>query len=81
MKLPFDIPEPEHQFLTEMTFLTVDQVAELLQCSSRHVYRLEERGRLPRAARLGSSVRWPRHAIEDWISNGCKAIISNNSQQ
>jgi excisionase family DNA binding protein len=55
----------------EPLLLTVDQVAELIQCSTPHVYRMEKRGEIPRAVRLGASVRWPRRVIEDWIAAGC----------
>jgi excisionase family DNA binding protein len=52
--------------------LDVQQVADLLNCSTRHVYRLADAGRMPQPVRLGALVRWPRHAIEDWIAAGCK---------
>ena len=50
---------------------TVDDVADLLRCSSRTVYRLTDSGRVPRPVKLGSLVRWPRESIEDWIAQGC----------
>jgi len=51
--------------------LDVNAVAELLDCSSRHVYRLSDTGRMPAPVRLNSLVRWSRKAIEDWIASGC----------
>ena len=51
--------------------LTIDDVAKLLQCSSRQVYRLSNAERMPRPVRLGSLVRWNRQALEVWISEGC----------
>lgn len=51
--------------------LTVDQVAALLGCSARHVYRLADMGRMPRPVKLGALVRWPRAVIESWIAAGC----------
>lgn len=48
--------------------LTVDDVAGLLACSSRHVYRLTDSGRMPRPVKLGALVRWSRASIESWIS-------------
>ncbi len=53
--------------------LSAEQVAELLQCSERHVYRLSDSNRLPRPVRLGALVRWPRRAILEWIDSGCPA--------
>jgi len=51
--------------------LDVQGVAQLLNCSTRHVYRLSDAGRMPAPVKLGSLVRWPRAAIEEWISAGC----------
>ena len=51
--------------------LDVQAVAELLDCSKRHVYRLSDAGRIPAPVKLGTLVRWPRAAIEDWIAAGC----------
>jgi excisionase family DNA binding protein len=54
--------------------LDVQQVADLLNCSTRHVYRLADAGRMPQPVRLGALVRWPRQGIEDWIASGCKPV-------
>jgi excisionase family DNA binding protein len=51
--------------------LDVKQVASLLGCSERHVYRLNDTGRMPAKAKLGALARWPRQAILDWIAAGC----------
>lgn len=51
--------------------LSVDDVAALLSCSSRHVYRLADMGRMPRPVKLGALCRWSRSAILDWIGAGC----------
>lgn len=54
-----------------MALFDVQQVAKLLNCSSRHVRRLCDSGRMPRPVRLGALIRWERKAIEQWIANGC----------
>jgi len=51
--------------------LAVDDVAEMLKCSTRTVYRLSDAGRMPRPVKLGALVRWPRQAVEQWIADGC----------
>ena len=51
--------------------LDVQDVAGLLTCSSRHVYRLSDSGRMPRPVKLGALVRWRRAELEKWISDGC----------
>ena len=53
--------------------LTVHEVADLLHCSARTVYRLADSGRMPRPVRLGALVRWRRATINDWIDAGCPA--------
>ena len=53
--------------------LTVRQVAAMLGCSARHVYRLADRAAMPRPTKLGDVlVRWNRSVIEQWIADGCK---------
>ena len=54
--------------------LTVNQVASLLNCSSRHVYRLCDTKRMPAPVRLGMLVRWNRNVIEKWINAGCPPV-------
>lgn len=54
--------------------LDVRAVAALLDCSSRHVYRLADTGRLPPPIRLGSLVRWRRAELLDWLAAGCPPV-------
>ena len=54
--------------------LDAELVAKMLNCSSRHVRRLADAGRMPKPLRLGSLVRWSRRAIEQWIAEGCRAV-------
>ena len=57
--------------------LDVAAVAEMLGCSGRHVYRLADRGAMPRPVKLGSLIRWrrstgdPMTGLEDWLAAGC----------
>lgn len=53
--------------------LTVHGVAALLACSPKTVYRLVDRGRIPRPVRLGGLMRWPKPQFEQWIAEGCPA--------
>lgn len=49
--------------------LTAEQVAELLACSVRHVWRLADLGTLPKPLSLGAKLkRWPRSSIEKFIA-------------
>jgi len=51
--------------------LDVQGVADLLRCSTRHVYRLADAGKMPRAMKLGALVRWSRESVLTWIKDGC----------
>jgi excisionase family DNA binding protein len=57
--------------------LDVQAVAKMLGCSARHVYRLADRGAMPRPVKLGSLIRWRRSTgdamtgVEDWVNAGC----------
>ena len=59
---------------TDSALLDVGQVAVLLRCSQRHIYRLSDAGRMPAPVRLGALVRWSRSAVENWIAGGCKSV-------
>lgn len=48
-------------------FLTERDVAALLKCHVRTVRRLEQRGELPRALRIGGSKRFRRRDVADWL--------------
>ena len=56
--------------------LDVGTVAEMLDCSQRHVYRLSDAGRMPPPVKLGSLVRWSAAAIREWITQGCPSVRS-----
>lgn len=61
---------------TEALLLSVQKVAAMLDCSTRHVYRLEERGQMPPAVRLGNCRRWRRESVEKWIEGGCPPTLA-----
>lgn len=54
--------------------LDVRAVAALLKCSTRHVYRLSDSGRMPGPVRLGVLVRWRGSDLDAWIGGGCKPV-------
>lgn len=60
--------------------LDVQSVADMLGCSTRHVYRLSDAGRMPAPVKLGALVRWNRTAVEEWISAGCPACRKGASR-
>jgi len=54
-------------------FLTVDEVAAVLRCSARSVYRLVDSGRMLPPCRFGRLLRWHGAAFDAWVANGCPA--------
>ena len=65
----------------ESALLNVKEVAAVLGCSERHVYRLSDGGRMPRPVKLGALVRWRRHNVLDWIDSGCKPARTNKERR
>jgi len=55
----------------EPALVDVKEVAGLLNCSPRTVYRLADAGRMPAPVRLRTLVRWSREALMRWIAEGC----------
>jgi excisionase family DNA binding protein len=53
--------------------MDVEDLAALLDCSERHVYRMAETGKMPAPIRLGALVRWNQAVISAWIAAGCPA--------
>lgn len=57
---------------SRFALVNVDEVAKILDCSTAHVRRLSDAGKMPAPVRVGALVRWSRAAIETWVSDGCK---------
>lgn len=51
--------------------LDIDQVSQIVHCSTRHVSRMVAAGSMPTPIRLGTLQRWSRTAIIDWVEAGC----------
>ena len=58
-------PTPE---LSDVSFLTVAEVAAVMRVSKMTVYRLVHHGELP-AVRVGRSFRVPEQAVHDYLRN------------
>ncbi len=48
-----------------------EDVSKLLSCSTEHVRRLSDAGKMPQPRRLGRSIRWVRSEIVSWVNAGC----------
>jgi excisionase family DNA binding protein len=58
-------PNPDGR-LSEVKFLTVAEVAQVMRVSKMTVYRLVHSGELP-AVRVGRSFRVPEQAVQDYL--------------
>ena len=59
----------------DAALLDVKAVAALCGCSTRHIRRLADAGKLPRPVRLGALVRWRRQEdLVPWLAAGCPAM-------
>jgi excisionase family DNA binding protein len=76
MKTESDLSEDRQQ----PALIDVQSVAALLSCSTRHVYRLADAGRMPPPVKLGALVRWPRIAVEQWLVDGCPTVRRQSSK-
>jgi len=51
--------------------VSAEKLAELLDISTRTLWRLRAAGKLPAPVRLGGSVRWRIDEVLAWIEKGC----------
>lgn len=51
--------------------IDADEAAELLGVARATLYRLDAKGRIPRAVHLGRLRRWSRAELRRWVDAGC----------
>ena len=57
--------------------LDVNEVAAMLTCSARHVWRMADGGRFPRPISIGVKLkRWPRSAVTQWVADQAKPVTA-----
>jgi predicted DNA-binding transcriptional regulator AlpA len=55
----------------DVRLIAADQLAAMLDVSTRTVWRLLSTGRIVQPIRIGGSVRWRLDEVRDWIAKGC----------
>jgi excisionase family DNA binding protein len=70
--MPAAVASPETRSAVQPALHTADDVAALLQCSVRNVWKLADRGALPGMVRIGKLVRFRVNDVNAWIANGCQ---------
>jgi excisionase family DNA binding protein len=59
----------------DIRLIGADELAALLNVSTRTVWRLLSTGRMVQPVRIGGSVRWRLNEVRDWISKGCPVVV------
>ena len=54
-----------------MQLLSVKDIAKMLGCCDRTVYRLKVAEKLPGCVKVGGMLRWRADIVESWIDRGC----------
>ena len=54
--------------------IAAEELAEMLDVSTRTVWRLLSTGKLVQPLRIGGSVRWRLDEVQEWINNGCPVV-------
>jgi prophage regulatory protein len=70
------IPDPEGDELNSRTpvLIAVDDLARILDVSTRTVWRLLSAGKIVRPVRLGGAVRWRYTEVRHWIDQRCPEL-------
>jgi len=56
---------------TAPALISAAEFAELLQISTRTLWRLRSAGKVIKPIKLGGSTRWRRDEVKAWIADGC----------
>ena len=60
--------------------ISIHEVANMLDCSPRHIYRLADTRRIPQPIKLGALLRWVKADFEQWITAGCPDCRKRNQR-
>jgi excisionase family DNA binding protein len=51
--------------------ITAEEVARMMNISTRTLWRLSSAGRMPAPVRIGGNTRWRTAEVLRWIEDGC----------
>lgn len=60
----------------DVRLIAADQLATMLDVSTRTVWRLLSTGRIVQPIRIGGSVRWRLDEVREWIAKGCPEVTT-----
>ena len=78
----FGTSKPEHGWLgvlklgSDVKFLTIEDVAEMLQVTRTTIYNLKKKG-LP-FIKLGKNIRFNQDEVIDWVMNNARESSKEN---
>lgn len=55
--------------MEDFNLLTAKEVAEMLRCSTKHVYCMEKEGKFPARVKIGGSTRWVESEVKAWLES------------
>ncbi len=63
----------------EPLLIPAEQLAKMLQISTRTLWRLLSSGKLITPVHIGGSTRWRLDQVHQWIDEGCPAPTSGDN--
>ncbi len=54
--------------------VSAQELAEMLQISTRTLWRLRASGQIVEPLKIGGATRWRLDEVDDWISRGCPEV-------
>lgn len=60
---------------SRMELLTINEVADVLKFTRKHIYSMIKNGDFPRQIKIGTSSRWKKADLEAWINQKTEATI------
>jgi prophage regulatory protein len=67
-------------FISEPLLISAADFAQLLQVSTRTLWRQLSAGQIPPPVRFGGTVRWRLEEIRKWIAEGCPLPRSRENE-
>ena len=58
----------------EIRLIDAEELARMLDVSTRTIWRLLSTGKMVQPIRIGGSVRWRLDEVRVWINNGCPVV-------
>ena len=71
--------EDDEMHTTETLLITAEELAAMMNVSTRTLWRWLSSGKLIEPVRIGGTSRWRREEVLQWIADGCPPPASRNN--